>query len=977
MHGWRGAEGCDVRRQRLVRLMWPAARVEAEAPPPPAQGPATSPSGSSVPPSRTTSLPPESAAQQECIDPPRPVSPGSFVKDGREIRVGDCALFRAVDVPPFIGLIRWIEKKEDGHPKLRVSWLYRPTDVKLNKGIQLSAAPNEIFYSFHQDEASAVSLLHPCKVAFLRKGVELPAGISSFVCWRVYDIDNKCLWWLTDKDYINERQEEVNRLLHRTRLEMRAALQSGGRSPKRLNGPSASQQLKTASVGTQNGGLSKGKKRDRSEQGVDPAKRDRDRLLKVDDSEPGIFNLDDIKSEIAKITEKDGLPNAEAVEKLVHLMQLDRTEQKIDLSGRVILADVIAATENPDCLGRFVQSRGLPVLDSWLQEAHKGKSGDGSSPKEADKPIDELLLALLRALAKLPINLSALQSCSIGKSVNHLRSHKNLEIQKKAKCLVENWKKRVDAEMKSNDVKPLVSGQSVSWSGKAGFQEISNAGTKRGGSSENSPKNPVPTLSSSKFLTDKPGGTDAEAKLNPGVSALSNSQHVQPTNVTTNLKDQPCKSTGGTGPELPTVKEEKTSSSSQSPNNSQSISSEPSKDARSSTAASGGASKTSESSSRSHRKANNGLVSGNLKEASVGRSVSLDRSLLQDKSSQTGTASEKGPDMPLDHGNNHRLIVRFPNPGRSPARSASAGSFDDPSVTGGRASSPMVVDRHDQTERKVKGKTENTRPHLASDANTESWHSNDGATGSEEGDKSPCAILDDDNSRTPDDSVKDTHASRVACSSHTNEKGVGETKVGTPFSPMNALIEIKYSEASHSQQAGDDTAMNLLASVAGEISKSELVSPASSPRSSSVKKLARDSDNIGKVKVESDTGPSHPGQADAKKGAMGKEVKIDACLVAKEEQRQTMPSPELPDSKAVVSSAKIEIYEVEAKIANKCNSQHASIDSKGESQDACTAHGKVVDGSIDKDGAMESALGSQCRLVVPSTSECVGQPRRL
>jgi hypothetical protein len=774
---------------------------------------------------------------------------------------------------------------------------------------------------------------------------------------------------------------------------MRAALQSGGRSPKRLNGPSASQQLKTASVGTQNGGLSKGKKRDRSEQGVDPAKRDRDHLLKVDESEPGNFNLDDIKSEISKITEKGGLPNAEAVEKLVHLMQLDRTEQKIDLSGRVILADVIAATESPDCLGRFVQSRGLPVLDSWLQEAHKGKSGDGTSPKEADKPIDELLSALLRALAKLPINLSALQSCSIGKSVNHLRSHKNLEIQKKAKCLVENWKKRVDAEMKSNDVKPLVSGQSVSWSGKAGFQEISNAGTKRGGSSENSPKNPVPTLSSSKILTDKPGGTDAEAKLNPGVSALSNSQHVQPTNVTTNLKDQPCKSTGGTGPELPTVKEEKSSSSSQSPNNSQSISSEPSKDARSSTAASGGASKTSESSSRSHRKANNGLVSGNLKEASVGRSVSLDRSLLQDKSSQTGTASEKGVDMPPDHGNNHRLIVRFPNPGRSPANSASAGSFDGPSVTGDRASSPVVADRHDQTERWVKGKTENSRPHLASDANTESWHSNDGAAGSEEGDKSPCAILDDDNSRTPDDSVKDAHASRVACSSHMNEKDVSETKVGTLFSPMNALIEIKYSEASHSRQAGDDAAMNLLASVAGEISKSELVSPVSSPRSSSAKKLARESDNIGKVKVESDMGPSHPGQADAKKGAMGKEVKNDACLVSMDEQRQTTPSPELPYSKAVVSSAKIETHEVEAKIANKCNSQHASIDSKGEhdqnfnlrhsantkvvnmsnmyssageSQDACTAHGNVEDGSTDKDGAMESALGSQCSLVVSS-----------
>ena len=124
-------------------------------------------------------------------------------QDGREFRVGDCALFRAVDVPPFIGLIRWIEKQEEGYPKLRVSWLYRPADIKLNKGLQLDAAPNEIFYSFHQDETSAVSLLHPCKVAFLRKGAELPAGTSSFVCWRVYDIDYKCLWWLTDRDYIN------------------------------------------------------------------------------------------------------------------------------------------------------------------------------------------------------------------------------------------------------------------------------------------------------------------------------------------------------------------------------------------------------------------------------------------------------------------------------------------------------------------------------------------------------------------------------------------------------------------------------------------------------------------------------------------------------------------------------------------------------------------------------------------------------
>ncbi|RCV43675.1 hypothetical protein SETIT_9G312600v2 [Setaria italica] len=950
MHGWRGGEGCDGRRRRLVRLMWPAARVEAEAPSPPAQGPATSPSRSSVLPPRTTSYPPAAAAAREqgCVNSPRPGSPGSFIKDGREIQVGDCALFRAVDVPPFIGLIRWIEKKEGGYPKLRVSWLYRPADIKLNKGIQLNAAPNEIFYSFHQDEASAVSLLHPCKVAFLRKGVELPAGISSFVCRRVYDIDNKCLWWLTDRDYINERQDEVNRLLYRTRLEMHAAVQSGGRSPKRLNGPSASQQLKAAPDGTQNCGLSKGKKRERGEQGIDPDKRDQDRLL-VDDSEPG-SKLDDMKSEIEKF-EKGGLPNAEAVEKLVHLMQLDQTEQRIDLAGRIMLADVIAATESTDYLGRFVQSRGLPVLDSWLQEAHKGKSGDGS---KGDKPIDDLLLSLLRALAKLPINLSALQSCSIGKSVNHLRGHKNLEIQKKAKCLVENWKKRVDAEMKSNDAKALISGQSASWPGKAGFQEISNAGNKRGGSSEHSPKNPASTVSSPKVLTDKPGGTDAVMKLNHVVSVSSKGQHMQPGNVAANSKEQPCKSIGGS--ELPTVKEEKSSSSSQSPNNSQSCSSEPSKDARSSTAASGGATKTSGSSSRGHRRANNGLVSGNLKEASVGRSASLDRPLLPDKSSQTGTASEKGVDILADHGNNHRLIVRFPNPGRSPARSTSGGSFEDPSVTGGTASSPVVADRHEQTDRRVKMKTEISRPHLASDANTESWQSNGikGAAGSEEGDKSPCAILDDDNSRTAEDSGKDTHASRVACLSYMNEKGVcsSETRVGNSFSPMNALIEIKYSEASHSLQPGDDTAMNLLASVAGEISKSELVSPSSSPGSSSAKKLVCEGDNTGKCKAETDVGPvQDPGPT----------ILENDALVAKEEQRQTVPSPEIADSKAVGPPAKVEIHEG---CANKCNSQPASVDSKGENLDACTVPVKVEDSCADKDGAVESALGSQSSLVI-------------
>uniref|UniRef100_A0ACD5YYT3 Uncharacterized protein n=2 Tax=Avena sativa TaxID=4498 RepID=A0ACD5YYT3_AVESA len=958
----------------VVRHMWPATRVEAAAPPS-AHGPGTVPlpSGSCVLPALTASHPPAPTTppaapqeQQQLVHSPRPVSPVSFLKDGREIRVGDCALFRAVDVPPFIGLIRWIEKQEESCPKLRVSWLYRPVDVKLNKGIQLNAAPNEVFYSFHQDETSAVSLLHPCKVAFLRKGAELSSGISSFVCRRVYDIDNKCLWWLTDRDYTDERQEEVNRLLHKTRLEMHGAVQSGGHSPKRPNVLSASQQLKAGSDGAQNCGPAKGKKRDRGEQGIDPAKRDRDCPLKVDDSEPGNVKRDNTKSEIAEITEKDGLPHAEAVEKLVNFMQLDQIERKMDFAGRVRLADIIAATESPDCLSRFMQLRGLPVLNDWLQETHKGRSGEGSSPKETDKPIEELILALLRALAKLPISLAALQSCSIGKSVNHLRSYKNPEIQRKAKCLVDSWKKRVDAEMKSTDAKPVVSGQAVSWSGKVGFPEVSSAGNGRSGSSEPSPKNTMFYLSSPKALSATPGAADAVARSNPFTSGSSKLQHVQQAN----LKDSPCKSAAGTcGPDFPAVKEEKSCSSSQSLNNSQSCSSDPGKtvgsskeDARSSTAASANASKIS---GRGHRRAINGLLgSGFQKEAALGRSSPVDRSSFQERSTQSGLACEKGTDTP--HANN-KLIVRFPNPGPSPGRSTSGGSCEEPSISGNRASSPVHADKHEHNHCRVKMKVEHSQAHLGSDANAEPGQINNINEGSGVVDKSASGILDGDCSRTPEG--KDACASRVPCSSDMDGKDIclDETRVQNSFSPLNALIEIKYPEASQSMQAGDDTAMNLLASVAGEVSKSELNMSSASPGNSPANKQGYEGENIGKLKVECDVGPSqHPQLSDIEKVIFEKEDKNGAFLAAKEEHplRNSGTNLSSQDNKGTMSSRPSPLPGKDFKGVES----PAKTDTKFNMKSSARSAGIIlekVEGGCTTSSDVNTSLGDRLSLVTP------------
>lgn len=112
-------------------------------------------------------------------------------------------MFQAGSAPPFIGILRKVCTDKEGLVKLGVNWLYRPADLNLGKGVSVEAAPNEIFYSFHKDDISAASFLHPCKVAFLGKGVELPTGVSSFICRRVYDTANKCLWWLTDRDYTN------------------------------------------------------------------------------------------------------------------------------------------------------------------------------------------------------------------------------------------------------------------------------------------------------------------------------------------------------------------------------------------------------------------------------------------------------------------------------------------------------------------------------------------------------------------------------------------------------------------------------------------------------------------------------------------------------------------------------------------------------------------------------------------------------
>eukprot|EP00250_Pteridium_aquilinum_P000307 c10335_g1_i1 orf=217-3657(+) len=215
-------------------------------------------------------------------------------------------------------------------------------------------------------------------------------------------------------------------------------MQEGGAPPQSLAEPSSPHALPDSLHSPDCPGPSsvKSKKRERPDQSVSASEKDQ---LNEDYASP-------LKREcVGKFTDEDGgLANTDAVDQLIIRMKQEQVS-----SQRSIHASVVVATSKEDCLRKFVQLGGVAILEEWIQDGSKIRSSDAGL-KVGDKGLDEEMLAILQALEKLPINLEVLKGCSIGKSVKHLRSVRNVEIQKKAKKLVDTWRKRVDFEMKQS-----------------------------------------------------------------------------------------------------------------------------------------------------------------------------------------------------------------------------------------------------------------------------------------------------------------------------------------------------------------------------------------------------------------------------------------------------------------------------------------------------------------------------------------------
>ena len=71
---------------------------------------------------------------------------------------------------------------------------------------------------------------------------------------------------------------------------------------------------------------------------------------------------------------------------------------------------MITATVRHDCLKIFVQLGGLPLLNEWLQESHKGKLGDNGISNEFSRAIDDLILTLFQDLENIPVEFDTLIS---------------------------------------------------------------------------------------------------------------------------------------------------------------------------------------------------------------------------------------------------------------------------------------------------------------------------------------------------------------------------------------------------------------------------------------------------------------------------------------------------------------------------------------------------------------------------------------
>ncbi|KAK9120462.1 hypothetical protein Syun_018079 [Stephania yunnanensis] len=146
----------------------------------------------------------------------------SFEYDGNRFELEDPVLLTPEDTTqkPYVAIIKDITQSTDGSMSVTGQWFYRPEEAaKKGGGSWQATDTRELFYSFHRDEVPAESVMHKCVVHFIPLNKQIPRRKEhpGFIVQRVYDTVHQRLWKLTDKDYEDIKQDEIDLLVGKTR----------------------------------------------------------------------------------------------------------------------------------------------------------------------------------------------------------------------------------------------------------------------------------------------------------------------------------------------------------------------------------------------------------------------------------------------------------------------------------------------------------------------------------------------------------------------------------------------------------------------------------------------------------------------------------------------------------------------------------------------------------------------------------------
>ncbi|KAK7307859.1 hypothetical protein VNO77_41283 [Canavalia gladiata] len=145
----------------------------------------------------------------------------SFEFDGNQYTLEDPVLLVPEDTEqkPYVAIIKDISQSHSGSLLLTGQWFYRPEEAeKKGGGNWQSLDTRELFYSFHRDDVPAEAVMHKCVVHFVPIHKQLPNRKQhpGFIVQKVYDTVERKLWRLTDKDYEDVKQQEIDELVQKT-----------------------------------------------------------------------------------------------------------------------------------------------------------------------------------------------------------------------------------------------------------------------------------------------------------------------------------------------------------------------------------------------------------------------------------------------------------------------------------------------------------------------------------------------------------------------------------------------------------------------------------------------------------------------------------------------------------------------------------------------------------------------------------------